>query len=74
QGLHRSIVNNPDLSASDIVEWCDYARRSFYLRPKFVFEKIIEVIRHPREIGRMVKAFAIFFPYLFRSSSQRKSD
>ena len=35
EGLHKSIVSHPDLSSEDKVKWCDDARRSFYLRPKY---------------------------------------
>jgi anaerobic magnesium-protoporphyrin IX monomethyl ester cyclase len=74
QGLHRTIVDNPGLSAKDIVDWCDRARRSFYLRPKYIFEKVLEIIHHPKEIGRILKAFRTFLPYLFRPSNHRKID
>lgn len=67
-GLHRTIVSQPGLSAQEIVDWCDHARRSYYLRPRFVFDKIWEVIRHPREIKRITKASRTFFKYLFRPS------
>ena len=71
QGLHRTIVENPGLSAHEIVDWCDYARRSFYLRPRFVVEKVLEVVRHPKEVGRIFKAFRTFLPYLFRPSNRQ---
>jgi anaerobic magnesium-protoporphyrin IX monomethyl ester cyclase len=74
QGLHRTIVENPGLPAIDIVDWCDQARRSFYLRPRFIFEKVLEIIRHPKEIGRIIKAFRTFIPYLFSSSNRHKND
>lgn len=74
QGLHRTIVENPGLSAKDIVDWCDQARRSFYLRPKFILDKVVEIIHHPREIGRLLKAFRTFLPYLFRTSNRQKNS
>jgi len=72
QGLHRTIVDNPGLSANEIVDWCDYARRSYYLRPRFIVEKVVEVVRHPKEIGRILKAFRTFLPYLFHPSNRRQ--
>jgi len=38
-GLHGSTLNLPNLPADDVVAWCDYARRSFYLRPRYVLAK-----------------------------------
>ena len=30
-GLHSTVINQPGLTADDLVAWCDQARRSFYL-------------------------------------------
>jgi anaerobic magnesium-protoporphyrin IX monomethyl ester cyclase len=73
-GLHRSIVNSPELSADDLVAWCDAARRSFYLRPRFVVNKLWEMVTRPGEIVRLVKAASTFRKYLFRPSLQRQEN
>jgi anaerobic magnesium-protoporphyrin IX monomethyl ester cyclase len=72
EGLHRSIIDRPGLSAEEIVAWCDTSRRSFYLRPRFIFAKISEIIQHPKEIMRIYKASKTFFRYLFRRSNPKK--
>ena len=72
-GLHRTIVSQPGLSAAEIVEWCDQARRSYYLRPRFIWDKLVQIVRHPRETRRLFKAFKTFFKYLFRPS-QKEPD
>jgi radical SAM superfamily enzyme YgiQ (UPF0313 family) len=74
EGLHRTIVNRPGLSAEEIVAWCDKSRRSFYLRPRFILEKIWEIIQHPKEIMRIYKASKTFFRYLFRRSNPKKRE
>ena len=66
EGLHRSLVDHPGLTAEEIVTWCDDARRSFYLRPRFLFGKIWEMVTRPREINRIFKASKTFSRYLFR--------
>jgi len=70
-GLHRTIVSQPGLSAEEVVAWCDDARREYYLRPRFVASKIWEIITSPREAGRILKASRTFFKYLFRPSLKR---
>lgn len=65
-GLHRTIVSQPGLSAEDIVAWCDEARREYYLRPRFILAKIWEILTSPHEAGRIFKASRTFFKYLFR--------
>ena len=67
-GLHRSTVSQPDLSAEDLVAWCDQARRSFYLRPRYIAAKFRQVIAHPGEAKRIWRAAGVFAGHLFRSS------
>jgi len=67
-GLHRGTVSRPDLSAEEVVAWCDHARRSFYLRPRYIAGKAWEVVAHPREARRIFKAAGVFARYLFRPS------
>jgi len=68
-GLHRSTVNPPGLSAEDVVGWCDHARRSFYLRPRYILAKGWQMIAHPDEAQRILRAVRVFVRYLFRCST-----
>jgi radical SAM superfamily enzyme YgiQ (UPF0313 family) len=65
-GLHRSTVSRSDLSADEILAWCNHARRSFYLRPRYVGAKFRQIISHPREARRILKSAHIFVRYLSR--------
>ncbi|MBN1661649.1 MAG: cobalamin-dependent protein, partial [Anaerolineae bacterium] len=67
-GLHRPMVSHPALTAADLMAWCDHARRAFYLRPAYIVRKLWQVVAHPAEAGRILKAFRVFSRYLFRSS------
>lgn len=71
EGLHRSVVSHSGLSAEELVAWCDYARRSFYLRPRYVLAKAWEVVTHPAEARRIFKAASVFVRYLLRPSLGR---
>jgi radical SAM superfamily enzyme YgiQ (UPF0313 family) len=68
EGLHRSIVSTDQLTADELVEWCDLARMSFYLRPRFIAAKVWEAITNPAEAVRIIKAGRVFIKYLFRPS------
>lgn len=68
EGLHKAIINQSDLTAEEIVAWCDSARRSYYLRPKYILNKFWEILKHPREFRRIMKATKTFSKYLFRST------
>ncbi len=68
EGLHRSTVSLPNLSPKEIVKWCDDARRSFYLRPRYLLSKARQIIAHPSEARRIFRAARVFIKYLFLPS------
>lgn len=65
KGLHSSVVSNPDLSYEELVTFCARARKEFYLRPKYFFSKTVQIITHPSETKRIIKAGFTFFKYMF---------
>jgi len=71
-GLHNCVINLPEITSKELVEFCDNARKEFYLRPRYIFYKTTQMILHPREIRRTVKSFRTFAKHLFRGSL--KSD
>ncbi len=66
KGLHNSVVSNPELSYKELVNFCDMARKKFYLRPRYIFLKIKQSISHPAEGLRNIKAFKVFVKHLLR--------
>lgn len=71
EGLHNCVVRMGDLTGEDLVRWCDEARRRFYLRPRYVLGKALQMILRPREISRTKKAAKTFFKYLLKGSFGR---
>jgi len=71
-GLHSSVVSNPDLRYEELVAFCDRARRSFYLRPTYIFAKFKQMIANPGEAKRIIKAALTFFRYLLQPSIKVK--
>lgn len=67
KGLHSSVVSNPDLSYEELVTFCARARKEFYLRPKYFFSKTVQIITHPSETKRIIKAGFTFFKYMLIS-------
>jgi anaerobic magnesium-protoporphyrin IX monomethyl ester cyclase len=64
EGLHSSVVSRPTLTYETLVAFCDRARREFFLRPRFLFSKLIQVVAHPSEAKRIFKAGYTWFNYL----------
>lgn len=63
-GCHNSVLRMPDMDSNQIREWCDYARRRYYLRLKYIAYKILQQIKKPSEIRRTVKATRRFMKFL----------
>jgi anaerobic magnesium-protoporphyrin IX monomethyl ester cyclase len=68
EGLHNCVLSTPELSAQELVDFCDHARRSFYLRTAYVSSKLAQIVRRPEEAGRILRSARIFFKYLVKGS------
>lgn len=65
EGLHRSVVERPDLPSEELRRFCDRARREYYLRPSYIAQKVKQIATDPYEASRTVKSFATFARFLF---------
>lgn len=74
EGLHNTVIRTEDLSAEDLVRFCDDARREFYLRPGYILYKLKQLITSPSDIRRTVKAARTFFKYLLKGSDIKKAS
>lgn len=63
-GEHNCVLNFPDISSDQLVDFCDYARRKFYLRPRYILYKLMQILKSKQEFIRTIKSFKNFVPYL----------
>ncbi len=68
EGLHNSVVNLPDISHKELVEFCDYARRRFYTRPRYLLYKLKQSLANFDEFKRNLKGFKTLAKYLWRGT------
>lgn len=73
-GLHNTVIRGEQLSSEELVNFCDQARRSFYLRPRYIIYKMWQMLTTPREIGRNLKAIKTFAKYLIKGSDVSKQN
>jgi len=73
EGLHNTVIKTESLSSEDLVEFCDYARRSFYLTPKYLLYKTKQSIFNYQEFKRNFKSAKTFIKYLFFGSDIDRS-
>ncbi len=74
EGLHYCVVSRPDLTNTELVDFCDAARREFYLRPSYILFKFNQMLRHPNELKRTLKSFKTFSRHLFRNARTDKKE
>lgn len=66
-GMHNCVLNTPELTNKELVEWCDKARKEYYLSPSFLIYKLGQFIKHPEERGHIIKAGKAFWKYLLKA-------
>lgn len=65
-GTHNCVINLDNISAKELVDFCDYARKKYYLRPKYILRKGVQSFRNKDEFVRNVKGFLNIAPKLFK--------
>jgi len=65
-GLHRCVIDLPELSNEELQKWCDKSRLSFYLNPRYIFYKIRQMFSNPLHLIRTYKMLTIFTRYILR--------
>jgi anaerobic magnesium-protoporphyrin IX monomethyl ester cyclase len=70
-GMHNMTIiqNDMNLSHKECLDFCDYARRKFYLRPSYISHKIIQGIKQPQEFKKNLMGFLKIYKYLFKKIS-----
>ncbi len=70
-GLHNTVVRSEDVTAEELVRFCDHARREFYLRPGYLAYKLRQTLTNPSEMKRNFKSARTFFKHLIKGSDVR---
>lgn len=65
-GTHNTVLNLPGLSVQEMVNFCNYARKKYYLRPSYILHRIRVGLTNPDDLRRSLKAFGRLKKYLFR--------
>ncbi len=65
-GSHNTVLNLPGLSAQQMVDFCDKARKRYYLRPRYIAHRLWMGLKDPKDLKRSLKAFGQLKKYLFK--------
>lgn len=56
-GTLNCVLNTPEFSAQELVDFCAYARKKYYMRPWYICHRLWNGIRDPEDMKRSLKAF-----------------
>jgi len=65
-GTHNTVLSLPGLTTQEMVDFCDYARKRYYLRVRYLFHRLYVGLKSPQDLKRSVKAFGRLRKYLFK--------
>lgn len=56
-GTLNCVINTPELSAQELVEFCAKARKRYYMRPWYICHRLWMGLKSPSDLKRSLKAF-----------------
>ena len=56
-GTLNCVLNTPELSAQELVDFCAYARKKYYMRPWYIAHRLWRGMKDPEDLKRSLKAF-----------------
>ncbi len=65
-GTHNTVLSLPSLPAQEMVDFCNYARKKYYLRPGYILHRLRVGLTDPQDLRRSLKAFGKLRKYLFK--------
>ncbi len=72
-GTHNTIINTDKLTAQELVDSCDWARKEFYMRPEYIASRLKLMVVQPREAPRLLMGAKTFAKYLLNVDFWKKS-
>ena len=70
-GNHNTSMHIDDISADELVEFCNYCRRRFYLRPWYIGHRLWMSVKSIDDMKRSLKAFGRFKEFLIHKPGNK---
>jgi radical SAM superfamily enzyme YgiQ (UPF0313 family) len=64
-GTHNTVLSMPELSAQEMVDFCNMARKKYYLRFRYIMHRLRVALSDPSDLKRSLKAFGKLKHFLF---------
>lgn len=69
-GSDNTVIHTNDMTAEELVDFCNEARKKYYLRPKYILGKLGQSLTNKDELIRNVKGFKNIAPKLFKKKEK----
>ena len=66
-GTINCVLELPNISAQEMVDFCDNARKRYYFRPRYIAHRLWAGLRNPDDLKRSLKAFSSMKKFLLKS-------
>ena len=63
-GNHNTVLSMPQLTTKEMTDFCDYARKKYYIRVGYIFHRLWVGLKNPEDLRRSLKAFGRLKKYL----------
>lgn len=73
-GHHRTTIQREHLSSQQLVDFCDRARREFYLRPSYIIKQGWMALTDKHERYRVMRGFKTLVKHLFRKHGELENN
>lgn len=67
-GLHNCVISTNELSSKELVSFCNLARTEFYLRPGYIFRKLLTGLTDLHELKRLSIGAGHLIKHLLKGS------
>lgn len=64
-GTHNTVLSLPHLTADEMVDFCNMARKKYYLRPRYILHRLRVGLTDISDLKRSLKAFGKLKRFLF---------
>lgn len=64
-GTHNTVLSLPHLTAEEMVDFCNMARKKYYLRPRYILHRLRVGLTDFSDLKRSLKAFGKLKRFLF---------
>lgn len=65
-GTINCVLELPNITSQEMVDFCDNARKRYYFRPSYIAHRLWVGLRNPEDLKRSLKAFKNIKKFLFK--------